>query len=119
MEVAVMTKIVELGCKGHLIVARNCHWHRHTQVGFYRISTIGDYYLRDKRETVGSGNEDFFETMVFKTSRESEPDNDGCGCRQVIDWSELDGERYATAGAAQAGHERYIKKYLRLSRKPK
>lgn len=118
-------KPIELGCAGHLIVANSCRWKRHTQVGKYRISTIGDYYAPDldrikndpratKRDTIGAGDDSFFETMVFETTDEAASDNDGCGCRAVKDWSELDGERYATAGEAQAGHERYVAKYLAL-----
>jgi hypothetical protein len=103
---------VELGCKGHLIVARHCQWSRHTQVGNYRVSTIGDYYDPDgKRTTIGLGEDSFFETMVFKTSDEQEDGNEGCGCRKVLDWGEIDGQRYATAGEAQAGHERYVEEY--------
>ena len=103
--------ITELGCAGHLIVSRHCHWRRHTQVGKFRVSTVGDYYLDHKRRTVGGGDSDYFETMVFMTTGEPEPRNDGCGCLQVTTYSELDCERYATAGEAQAGHERMIAKY--------
>ena len=109
-----MIERIELGCAGHLIVAASCRWRRHTQVGNYRVSTVGAYYPSDRstRETIGSGSEDFYETMVFALTAEQEKDNEGCGCRSVADWSELDSERYATAGAAQAGHERYVAKYL-------
>lgn len=114
-------KPIELGCAGHLIVARYCRWKRHTQVGKYRVSSIGDYYLSltgreddEKRKTIGAGDDAWFETMVFETSDEQDDGNEGCGCRRVKDWSEIDGERYATAGEAQAGHERYVAKYLAL-----
>lgn len=110
-------KPIELGCAGHLIVAHKCHWRRHTQVGNYRVSTVGNYFpYRDKpRETIGAGEHSFFETLVFETTDEQDPENESCGCRAVKDWSEIDGERYATAGEAQAGHERYIEKYLAKS----
>ena len=42
-------EITELGCAGHLIVANRCQWKRHTQVGKYRISSIGNYYLETKK----------------------------------------------------------------------
>lgn len=105
---------VELGCAGHFICAKYCSFRRHTQVGRYRISTVGDlFYAKDpKRKTVGSGPNDFFETYVFRTTDKPAEDNDGCGCFAVESWSEIDGERYATAGDAQAGHERYVAKYL-------
>jgi hypothetical protein len=110
-----MTERIELGCAGHCIVSGSCRFRRHTQVGTYRVSTIGDYYSRNKRETIGSGPDDFFETMVFRTSLEPDAGNEGCGCRTVLDWGEIDCERYATAGAAQAGHERFVAKYLAAS----
>ena len=58
-------EIIELGCAGHLIVANRCRWKRHTQVGNFRISSIGDYYLDNKRQTLGASPNSFFETMVF------------------------------------------------------
>lgn len=106
---------IELGCAGHLIVADSCQWKRHTQVGKYRVSSIGDYYPQcgDKRDTIGAGKESFFETLVFETTGEQDAENEGCGCRTIKAWGEIDGERYATAGAAQEGHERYVAKYAR------
>jgi hypothetical protein len=120
-----MIKPIELGCAGHLIVANSCRWKRHTQVGKYRISSIGDYYAPDldkltrdpravKRTTIGAGPDAWFETMVFETTDEQEPGNEGCGCHQIKSWGEIDSERYATAGEAQTGHERYVAKYLAL-----
>jgi len=110
---------VELGCAGHLIVASSCRWHRHTQVGRYRVSSIGDYFIGEDepRRTIGAGDAAFFETMVFRTTDTPCRDSEGCGCLEVADWSEIDGERYPTAGEAQAGHERYVAKYLALARK--
>lgn len=111
-------KPIELGCPGHLIVAGKCRWRRHTQVGKYRISSVGDYFpeREGKRQTIGAGPDAFFETMVFETNRGQDGGNEGCGCRAVKSWSEIDGKRYATAGAAQKGHEQFITKYLRKSR---
>jgi len=108
-------KITELGCAGHLIVSNRCRWKRHTQVGNFRISTIGDYYYDGKRQSLDYPANLYFETMVFKTLNEQEEGNEGCGCMQVVSFSELDGERYATAGEAQQGHEKYINKYRRNS----
>jgi hypothetical protein len=111
-------KAIELGCAGHLIVSNKCRWKRHTQVGNYRVSSIGDYYPgRDGRDTIGSGPRDYFETLVFRTTPNPEQGSEGCGCMSVNDYCELDGERYATAGEAQAGHEKYVKRYLALARK--
>ena len=112
-------KPIELGCAGHFIAARSCFWRRHTQVGGYRVSSIGNYFPErgGERQTIGAGDDAFFETMVFRIQNEQERGNEGCGCCAVADWSEIDGERYATAGEAQAGHERYIKKYLAIAKK--
>lgn len=115
-------KRLELGCAGHFICARDCNWRRHTQVGNYRISSVGDLYYRsdkNERQTIGAGPNTFFETYVFELTNKLAKGNEGCGCKEVKGWSEIDGERYATAGAAQAGHERYVAKYQRLASKRK
>ena len=106
---------IELGCAGHFIAARSCRWRRHTQVGNYRVSSVGDYFPRDERETIGAGPDDFFETYIFKTTDAQARDNEGCGCHQVAEWSEIDGRRWATAGEAQAGHESFVAKYLAIA----
>ena len=107
---------VELGCAGHFICAKDCHWRRHTQVGYYRISTVGDLYYpnNEKRQTLGADLDSFFETYVFRTSLIPASESEGCGCLEVTDWSEIDGKRYATAGEAQAGHESFIARYLEI-----
>jgi hypothetical protein len=111
-------KPIELGCPGHLIVARHCQWRRHTQVGNYRVSTVGNYFppRKDMREPIGAGADALFETMVFRTTSDDEPESEGCGCKCVESYSEIDGERYATSGAAQAGHERYVAKFLKRAK---
>lgn len=112
-------KPIELGCPGHFIAVAHCHWRRHTQVGRYRVSSVGEYHPTggEERHTIGAGEKSFFETLVFRTLAEPAKESEGCGCRSVADWSEMDGQRYATAGEAQAGHERYVAKYTRLARK--
>ncbi len=113
---------VELGCPGHFIAVESCHYRRHTQVGSYRVSTIGDYYQvdlddpqrqRTKRTTVGAGKDAFYETMVFKTTRKPAKGNGGCGCREVKDWGGLECIRAATAKEAHKVHERMVVKYGR------
>lgn len=112
--------ITELGCAGHFIGARNCHWRRHTQVGKYRISSIGEYvpYEGQGRKQIGAGPDAFFETYVFETTGEPAKGSECCGCIEVVSWSEIDSQRYASAGDAQAGHEAFVKKYADLIRKP-
>ena len=108
---------VELGCAGHFICAKDCHFRRHTQIGSkYRVSTVGDLYYDsepNKRQTVGAGDNAFFETYVFKTTGKPCQGNDGCGCVQVTSWSEIDGRRWATSGEAQTGHEQFVAKYMK------
>ena len=110
--------IRELGCAGHLCVSHRCRWKRHTQVGLYRVSTLGDYFptgLGGKRDTLGGGEDTFFESMVFLTTGKPDPENEGCGCYEVANWAELECARYATAGEANAGHEALIQKYRAAS----
>jgi hypothetical protein len=109
-------KPIELGCPGHFICAQDCRFRRHTQIGNYRVSTVGDLFYRSedgKRQTVGSGEKEFFETMVFKTTKKPAKGNDGCGCREVNDWGGLECNRYKTAAQAHEGHEAMIRKYAR------
>ncbi len=107
-----MSERIEIGCAGHFIGSADCQWTRHTRVGAYRVSSVGEYRPRSERTTLGAGDSDYFETMVFKARDSEDPtDNDGCGCGEIEDWSELECERYATAGEAQAGHEAMVEKY--------
>ena len=110
-----MSKPIELGCPGHFIAVGSCRWRRHTQVGKYRVSSVGDYYPErgGKRDTIGAGDDAFFETMVFETTGKQDKDNEGCGCRAVKSWGEIDTKRYATAGDAQKGHDAFVRKYAR------
>lgn len=115
-----MIKSIELGCAGHLIVSAYCRWKRHTQIGNYRVSTIGAYYQNysdHEMTTIGADDDSFYETMIFKTINEPASDSEGCGCLEVESCGGIDGESYATAGKAQEGHEKYIVKYLKKARK--
>lgn len=108
---------VELGCPGHLIVAYRCRWRRHTQVGDFRISTVGDLYVHEEKtpQTLSGKERDYFQTAVFRTGGVDDC-NDGCGCHKVLEWNEVEIDHYATAGAAQQGHEAMVKKYLDMER---
>lgn len=113
-----MNKRIELGCAGHFVGAKDCYWRRHTQVGRFRISTVGNYFpLRDKpRHALGYPEDTFFETMVFETTAGHTAMSESCGCRTIKDWNGIEQKRYATAGAAQAGHERMVAKYQRRTK---
>ena len=117
----VLVQPVDLGCPGHFCGARNCQWRRHTQVGHYRVSSVGNYYPdgrgNAKRTPLGCDLTDFFETMVFETLLSLDPGSEGCGCRVVKSFSEIDGARYETAGAAQQGHQQFVTKYLIQARR--
>lgn len=117
-------KVTELGCAGHYIMAPRsadalfpgCMYRRHTQIGdSYRVSTVGDMLLNDKRTPIGINPDDFFETLVFRTTPRECEGVGGCGCHEIEDWAEIDGGRWATAGDAQQEHERLVRKYTRLT----
>ncbi len=110
----------ELGCAGHFIGSQDCRFRRHTQTARHRISTVGDLFSRHEegRQTLGADSNSFFETFVFELTDAPAENNEGCGCRKVVSWNEIDGSRWATAGEAQAGHEAFVAKYEALETKP-
>lgn len=119
------------GCAGHLIVARWCQFHLCTQVGEFLVSTVGEYVpdetvreiLASTRGVVLEGQGDArladymrklgyeqigygrtYETLVFRTTGDvcHAPD---CACGlPTVDYRELDGRGYTSAGAATLGH---------------
>jgi hypothetical protein len=107
-------KWVWYGYAGHLIVGSRCRYHLATRVGNYFISTVGDYFPeRDRRETIGGGPEDFFETMVFPVDGEL-PSGDP----NILDWSAIECARYKESIDAERGHRGLCNKYAaRRSRK--
>jgi hypothetical protein len=105
------------GYPGHFICAADCQFRLCTLVGDHLISTVGDLRFSHERpmgkmQTLGAGEDSFFETYVFKGpfTRCADPE---CGCNmpKPDDYCEIDGERTATAGAAQEAHMRYCLKY--------
>lgn len=102
------------GHAGHLCVASSCRFHLCTKVGKYLISTVGDYYRECSRETIGSGEDDFFETYVFRTLRGSSCTDKACGCGlPEIDLENIEGIRCATAVEAAKTHMNMCRKYER------
>jgi hypothetical protein len=105
------------GSAGHFIGSASCLFHLSTDVGHYRVSTIGEYLPRGAKE--GSDFQDVgwdrkYETMVFPLGddRCSVPGCD-CGEREVAEWRELDFEGYNRRGDAQRGHMAMCQKWAR------
>ena len=102
------------GYPGHFIEADRCLFRLCTVVGKYLISTVGDKHDigTGERVPICSYQSGFFETYVFQAGPRC--DTPECGCGQPeIDGHNIDGERCATAGEAQALHLKYCEKYAR------
>jgi hypothetical protein len=109
-----LKKWVWYGHAGHLCVADRCRFHLCTEVGQYVISTVGDYYLDGKRETIGAGDESFFETYVFNIIGTTRCREALCLCNMPeVDLSAVEGKRTATAGEATNTHVEMCEKYSR------
>lgn len=106
-----MVAVTHLGCPGHFICADDCRYWLHTQIDgpgcHYRVSTIGEYWRYGKRVTVGAGPDDYFETLVFRTTTYEGQ----CGYKAVESWLEIDGRRSSTAGEALRTHEEFVAKW--------
>lgn len=62
-----MTAWKWFGQPGHFCGAFNCHWHLHTHVGKFCVSSVGEWVTKtgDRPKSFSSGKEDFYEAMVF------------------------------------------------------
>lgn len=89
---------VEVEGPGHFIGGEDCRFVRHTHVGKWCISTVGDYCPRGVQTTIGWKRT--HETMVFDTTSEDER------------WQEKDFAAYNADSEAAAGHEAMVEKYL-------
>jgi hypothetical protein len=116
------------GNAGHLIVGQYCRFHLCTQVGPWRVSTVGEYvhprhsggserteaeWLKENHpgEEVGCGRK--YETMVFPTDDTN--CSCGCGMPNVADWSGVDSDGYNDGATATAGHYAMCEKYAALT----
>lgn len=102
------------GYAGHLCVAHYCRFHLCTRVGQYLISSVGDYYPphSESRETIGAGEDSFYETYVFKIVGVCTAE--GCGCGMpTTDGHEIEGIRSGTPGETQAIHLQMCRKYAK------
>ena len=97
------------GYAGHLCVGKNCAFHLSTYLPEgYLVSTVGHYLPQGKEpmDTVGSGKDDFFETMVFRC------DGINADLDAIIpDLSEIYRERYADSRDAERGHYAMCEKW--------
>jgi len=100
------------GFAGHLIVSRRCAFHLCTLVDPYLISTVGAYFPPhgDKMETIGSGPDDYYETLVFSCTEEDENGNPAIS--DILDV--LDARRYADSREAERGHYEFCHKWANL-----
>lgn len=107
-----MSSRIELGCRGHYCL--DCYWYRHTRVGNYRISTVGDAYVNGERHSLSGDH--YFETMVFNLDPDKGDScmNDACGCGEAINYLSIDLSVYKTAGEARVGHEKMVEKYIKV-----
>ena len=94
------------GTAGHFISAMYCHFHLHTHLGPYCVSTIGEYFPPVKAEALGVMR--VYETAVFDTrfdagrwepldvnrsvNRQAAHDNHLALCRKYAEQASLDGE---------------------------
>lgn len=88
---------------GHFIAAQHCSFIRHTHVGRYCVSTVGEYRVGGKPEnpieSIGYGR--LYETMVFPLDK-----ND-----QTQSWESLDFLGYNDDLDAERGHRELCLKF--------
>lgn len=105
------SKWVWYGYAGHLAVGARCAFHMSTRIGNYLISTVGHYIPKGKEttqiESIGSGNSDYFETMIFPCSGEDKYGN------PIIELNELYCRRYSNSREAEANHRKVCKEYAK------
>lgn len=87
------------GYPGHLVVAKRCAYHLCTRIGDKLVSTVGAFFPNhhSPMETIGSGDDDYFETFTFECLGEDEYGNPQRG-------EELASIRYKTSIEAERGH---------------
>lgn len=111
-------KIVELGCPGHFLLAEQCLFRRHTQIGEeYAVSTVGELLDTAGKKTFISGDPRmYYESFVLSTS--SHLNSDSCGCHPRKSSDPVEVSRYRTVQEAQFGHNALVKKYHNLLSQP-
>jgi hypothetical protein len=103
-------KFKHFGYPAHFICADRCRFHLATQVGKYIVSTVGAFFPSPEGKMEIIGIDRFFETMVFKCGKICKRADCRCNMPET-NGRELDMAGYETAGEAQAGHKKMIKKW--------
>lgn len=99
------------GIAGHLIIANRCRFHLHTQIGPYKISTIGAYYqtgMSEKMTEIGAGRD--YETYVF-TGEDNWSEIDANGISLDRD---ADSDPYKADELAEDMHMKMCMKYAEM-----
>lgn len=101
------TNIQHFDFQGHFCLP--CAFVRHTRVGNYRISTVGEAEGYRFQPIGGAGTDPrggrIYETMVFAL------EDDGTPWGDVANWGEIDGAAYWTREDAEAGHATMVRKF--------
>jgi len=95
--------IEEKDFPGHFIGADRCRWWRHTRVGSYRVSSVGEWYPMGSREQEDIGYRRAYETMVFSLG----PDG------AVTDWNGLHCRGAFSREESNDIHEGFVSYYAR------
>lgn len=102
------------GYPGHFIGSFDCLFHMKTRVGPWIVSTVGDYrpnHGRAEEPTpLGVGAESLYETFVFAARDDVE-----CHAGMPSDWTEVEGEQWATPQEAEAGHLAMCLRYAEVA----
>lgn len=99
------------GHAGHFVAASKCRFHMHTRVGYFRISTVGDYRPRDGGEPETIGVDRLYETFVFNITGECDCEYE-CG-QGECDWDEIDSLPANGFREAEANHMTMCRKYAK------
>lgn len=101
----------------HFIGSESCSFGMTTVVNGYIVSSVGDYRSAaygGERQTLGAGDDDFYETYIFKPGGYCEIE--GCHCGGIprpVTWTEIDGKRFATESECRDGHAAFVEKYAK------
>lgn len=107
--------VTERDFRGHFICSEYCKFFRTTDVGEYRVSTIGDFHPTRTGGRQEIGYKRFYETMVFRLGPVVHqcdvvdcPQN---GAREIQEWSEVEAHGYQSRLTALAGHRAIVRTY--------